>query len=312
MEAFLQYGRPVLLFRHTSDGTLFDPLSLWIGANGCAMELNYVTKEVRRLAWQFNPYLNVTPYTTRRTVATNVFAERIPLGGMALEDFTKRLSLLMNVSEKVLTERYNRHKTLNKNAQTQELLATPTKDHVQANLQSAQGSMARLLQGKSVIQQVETAKITRPVRQVLDDDEWWLDYKRQAKELGIKKKDRKKFRNSVPALAKWRNRLEKSLVAEEQGEEEEEEEEAQDHGKGKEKRQEFSESDESDHLKDGGKKKKAQVDADDEGDIYMDDAQFETFMMQETGESSYPPLPRVNGQVIELEEEDEVDPLLMD
>jgi len=313
LEAFLQYGRPALLYRRTSNGALFNPLSLWVGASGCAMELNYVTKEVRRLAWQFNPYLNVTPYTTRRTVATNVFVERIPLGGMALEDFTKRLSLLMNVSKKVLTERYNRHKALNKNAQTQELLTTPTKDHVQADLQSAQSSMARLLQGKSVIEQVETAKITRPVRQVLDDDEWWLDFNRQVKELGIKKKDRKKFRKSVPALASWRARYEKKLVAEEQREEEEEEEEeeAQDHGKGKEKRQESSESDESDHM-DAGKTTEAQVDVDDEGDIYMDDAEIEAMLLQETGEASYPPLPRVDGQVIEPEEEDEVDPLLMD
>ena len=187
LEVFLQYGRPALLCRENpKTGETFDPLSLWVGGTGEAMQLNYVTSEVRRLGQEFNPYLDVTPYTSRRTAATNVFAERIPLEGAKLEDFTRALSLLMNVTPTVLEERYNRHKALNKNAETQRIMYTPTKQHVQPELDQVQSSISRLLEGKTVIPVVESSKITRPVRLNLEEDEWLKEKKKQEKELKIK------------------------------------------------------------------------------------------------------------------------------
>jgi hypothetical protein len=225
LEAFLQFGRPALLHRKEAGSKeLFDPLSLWIGASGGAMELNYITKEVRRLSQEFNPYLDITPYSSRRSAPTNVFAQRVPLEGARLEDFTKAMSLLMNVSETVLVERYNRHKALNQNAETQRILLSPTKEQVQGDLNKAQTSMARLLKGKTIIPSFESSKVTRPVRLQLDKKEWLKEKRAQEKELKIAKEKRKEMRQFMPDLDKWRTKYEDSENEEEEEEEEKEEE----------------------------------------------------------------------------------------
>ncbi len=92
---------------------LLDPKSVWVGTTGDAMELDNITKEVQYLSNEFNSYLDITPYTNRKSTPTNVFTGKIPLHNIKLDDFVKFLFLLMNVSETIIMERYNHYKALN-------------------------------------------------------------------------------------------------------------------------------------------------------------------------------------------------------
>ena len=76
---------------------------------------------------------------------------------------------------------------------------------MQEDLDRVQSSISRLLQGKTVIPVVETSKITRPVRLILDGEEWKKNLKKQEKELKIK--NPKRIKSFIPKLKQYKRQI---------------------------------------------------------------------------------------------------------
>lgn len=170
IEVFLQFGRPALLTAE-KDGQVFNPKSLWVSVTGSAMQLNYISKEVKRLGQEFNFALNITPITFRRDTLTRLWRGSIKLTS-TLEEFIQQLSDLLNVEGSVMKLHYNRFSTLNRNHEAQLVVTAAFREAVALDLASASQSMKELLNGVEVIPKLAPVKISRPVRKIVDNRKW--------------------------------------------------------------------------------------------------------------------------------------------
>ncbi|KAL6045640.1 hypothetical protein QOT17_022674 [Balamuthia mandrillaris] len=137
---FILKIRPWLLVPSTQNPQVnFDPLCIWVGDNGNAMELNYFAKESK-------------------------------------EDFEDGVSTYLNVTKSVIQNHYNRHSTFKRSQEVLKILGAPEMEHLSSHLQQASQTHAQLLlqlhqhnhNSPFASRQME---LTRPIRTSTSDKE---------------------------------------------------------------------------------------------------------------------------------------------
>ena len=172
LEFFLLEVRPLLLFADEDDGP-FDPLQLWVGFDGEAMEFNTFSREFRCQVAAFSPYLRITPIQVRRMTLTDFYGRRVDTGGRSYEDFLGDLGVYLNVTPEVAGRHYNRYVAYDETVRVQDVLGARKRGAVAPELAAARALLppdpepgaARPFRPAGTV-------VTRVLRHLVDDDLW--------------------------------------------------------------------------------------------------------------------------------------------